>query len=82
MAGSGGPRLLDADALIDEIIAKKGPQKYTEGLSEDKWEEVRYQLNNYCGIMCVDPLPKTLYLRPSGLSQTLYLWLIITLCPV
>jgi len=34
------PKLLDADALIDEILAKKGPQKYKDGLSEDKWEEV------------------------------------------
>ena len=35
-----GPDVLDADQLIDEIIAKKGPQKYTGGLSEDNWEEV------------------------------------------
>lgn len=33
-------KILDADDLIDEIIAKKGPHKYTEGLSEDNWEEV------------------------------------------
>ena len=41
--GSGSPRpaMLDADALMDEILAKKGPQKYTQGFSEDNWEEVR-----------------------------------------
>lgn len=39
-AGRDQPRLLDADTLIDEILAKKGPQKYKEGLSEDNWEEV------------------------------------------
>lgn len=39
-AGRDQPRLLDAGTLIDEILAKKGPQKYKEGLSEDNWEEV------------------------------------------
>ena len=33
-------KLLDVDSLVDEIIAKKGPHKYTDGLSEDNWEEV------------------------------------------
>lgn len=33
------PRLLDADELIDEILERKGPHKYTDGLSEDNWEE-------------------------------------------
>ena len=44
MAGAGvggeGPKILDADALIDEIIAKKGPHQYKGGLSEDNWEQV------------------------------------------
>lgn len=31
---------LDMDTVIDEVLAKKGPQKYSEGLSEDNWEEV------------------------------------------
>lgn len=31
---------LDMDAMIDEIIARKGPYHYTEGLHEDRWEEV------------------------------------------
>lgn len=31
---------LDMDAMIDEILAKKGPQKYQDGLSEDNWEQV------------------------------------------
>lgn len=35
-----GPKLLDADALMDDIIAKKGPQPYKGGLSEDNWEQV------------------------------------------
>lgn len=35
-----GPKLLDADTLIDEILAKKGPQEYKGGLSEDNWEQV------------------------------------------
>ena len=39
--GDGAPKLLDADELIDEIIAKKGPVKYEQGLSEENWEEVR-----------------------------------------
>ncbi|KAL5486492.1 hypothetical protein EMCRGX_G018980 [Ephydatia muelleri] len=33
------PAALDTDTLIDEILAKKGPHKYKEGLSEDNWEE-------------------------------------------
>ncbi len=32
--------VLDPDVLIDEILARKGPQTYTDGLSEDNWEEV------------------------------------------
>lgn len=39
--GESKPTILDADELIDEILAKKGPQKYAHGLSEDNWEEVR-----------------------------------------
>ena len=31
---------VDMDAMIDEILAKKGPQKYRDGLSEENWEEV------------------------------------------
>ena len=31
---------LDMDAMIDEILAKKGPRKYQDGLSEDNWEQV------------------------------------------
>ena len=34
------PKLLDADTLIDEILAKKGPHVYQDGLSEENWEEV------------------------------------------
>jgi hypothetical protein len=34
------PKVLDADALIDEIIARKGPHEFKGGLSEDNWEEV------------------------------------------
>lgn len=33
-------KLADADELIDEILARKGPAKYTNGLSEENWEEV------------------------------------------
>ena len=32
---------VDMDAMIDEILAKKGPQTYKDGLSEQNWEEVR-----------------------------------------
>lgn len=39
--GSDQPMLLDPDAIMEEIYARKGPQKYTGGLSEDNWEEVR-----------------------------------------
>jgi hypothetical protein len=35
------PTIADADELIDEIIAMKGPYKYTDGLNEDNWEDVR-----------------------------------------
>ena len=38
------PPVVDADTLIDEILAKKGPQKYKDGLSEDNWEEAREKL--------------------------------------
>ena len=38
-----GPQL-DADVLIDEILAKKGPARYKDGLSEDNWEEVCFIL--------------------------------------
>ena len=31
---------VDMDAMIDEILARKGPQKYQDGLSEEKWEQV------------------------------------------
>ena len=31
---------VDMDAMIDEILARKGPQKYRDGLSEDNWEQV------------------------------------------
>ena len=43
MAGNPPPSgaSLDIDAMIDEVIARKGPHQYTEGLHEDKWEEVR-----------------------------------------
>jgi len=34
------PVVLDPDVLFDEIIARKGPHKYTDGLSEDNWENV------------------------------------------
>ncbi len=43
MAAGEMPKLLDADALMDEIIAKKGPREYKEGLSEENWEEVSYR---------------------------------------
>lgn len=29
----------NADELIDEILATKGPQRYVDGLSEDNWEK-------------------------------------------
>lgn len=38
-AAAGPPKLLDADTLIDEILAKKGPQQYKEGLSQENWEQ-------------------------------------------
>ncbi|XP_065904201.1 tetratricopeptide repeat protein 4-like isoform X2 [Dysidea avara] len=41
MAGNQPPggASLDIDAMIDEVIARKGPHRYTDGLHEDKWEE-------------------------------------------
>ena len=38
--GEDGPKLLDMDTLVDEILAKKGPQQYKDGLTEENWEEV------------------------------------------
>lgn len=38
--GSQNELSLDMDAMIDEILAKKGPQKYEDGLSEENWEQV------------------------------------------
>ncbi|CAI8022616.1 Tetratricopeptide repeat protein 4 [Geodia barretti] len=37
--GKEAPRVADFDELVDEVLAKKGPSKYTDGLSEDNWEE-------------------------------------------
>lgn len=34
------PKVADFDELVDEVLARKGPAKYTGGLSEDNWEEV------------------------------------------
>lgn len=31
---------LDMDALVDEVIARKGAYKYKDGFSEENWEEV------------------------------------------
>ena len=39
-------KVADFDELVDEVLAKKGPVKYTDGLSEDHWEEVRAELSN------------------------------------
>ena len=50
--GAGEPSL-DMDAMIDEIIARKGPYRYTEGLHEDTWEEVRNHLSKRtCTLQC------------------------------
>ena len=49
---SGSPKVADFDELVDEVLVKKGPAKYTGGLSEDHWEEVRaslYQLTSMLG---------------------------------
>ena len=35
---------VDMDAMIDEILARKGPRKYQDGLSEDNWEQVYHRL--------------------------------------
>ena len=40
MAAEEGPKLLDADALMEEIVAKKGARPYQDGLSEENWEQV------------------------------------------
>lgn len=49
----GRPKVLDADVLIDEILAKKGPQKYRGGLSEETWEQV---IIASCTSSCVNVL--------------------------
>lgn len=47
-----GPSL-DIDAMIDEVIARKGPHKYTEGFHEDRWEEVsRHTCCFACSARC------------------------------
>ena len=38
---SSSAKVANFDELVDEVLAKKGPVKYTDGLSEDHWEEVR-----------------------------------------
>ena len=35
------PKVADFDELVDEILAKKGPAEYKDGLSEENWEEVK-----------------------------------------
>ena len=42
MAAATPPRVADADELIEEILAKKGPHRYSQGLSEANWEEVSH----------------------------------------
>ena len=58
MAAEGGLGVLDADDLIDEIIAKKGVHKYTGGLSEENWEEV-------CNYLCASVNKMTLIANNS-----------------
>jgi tetratricopeptide (TPR) repeat protein len=43
-AGGGPPRVADFDELVDEVLARKGPAKYKDGLSEDNWEEELEQI--------------------------------------
>ena len=38
---------LDMDALLDEVIARKGAYKYQDGFSEENWEEVTQRRVNY-----------------------------------
>ena len=42
---------VDMEAMIEEILARKGPQKYQDGLSEDNWEQVHVctSLSTMCG---------------------------------
>ena len=47
----------DADELIDEILATKGPQRYVDGLSEDNWEKVRWA----CLMKPASTLPAFIY---------------------
>ena len=46
------PRLPDVEELANEILARKGPAKYTGGLSEDTWEEVSCCGNEYHHVSC------------------------------
>ena len=39
------PKVADFDELVDEVLAKKGPAKYTDGLSEENWEDVSWSLS-------------------------------------
>ena len=39
-------KVADFDELVDEIIARKGPAKYQDGLSENNWEEVDLSLTS------------------------------------
>ena len=45
---SGG--MASVDELIDEVLVRKGPAKYVDGLSEDNWEKVRLlvAVTDYC----------------------------------
>ena len=40
VGGVGAAGVADFDQLVDEVLAKKGPATYKDGLSEDNWEEV------------------------------------------
>ena len=61
--GSDHPQLIDPDVLLDEIFARKGPQKYAGGLSEENWEEVR-------GLVC-GSLILRLFSRPGNEADRL-----------
>ncbi len=70
------PKVLDVDDLIDDILAKKGPQKYTDGLSEDNWEQVSTSWQFAAWSRCMGAVWNSSslakYYNSSGLSPLIF----------
>lgn len=65
-SGAAPPKVADFDQLVDEILAKKGPVEYTDGLTEKNWEEVSVYLYPSPSLFLplLIPLPPSPSLQP------------------